>query len=107
MINASPEAFDGSVAMRQFLLAVVMLGTAAGAQAADMPDFLHGSLPASTPTRNWDGWYAGGQGGESWTNTDYSNTTVALTNNMYRSTQLATPVSQINVLGKANAQGAG
>jgi outer membrane immunogenic protein len=107
MINASPEAFDGSVAMRQFLLAAVMLGTAAGAQAADMPDFLHGSLPASTPTRNWDGWYAGGQGGESWTNTDYSNTTVALTNNMYRSTQLATPVSQINVLGKANAQGAG
>ena len=30
--------------MRRFLLAAMMFGTAAGAQAADMPDFLHGSL---------------------------------------------------------------
>ena len=44
------RAFDGSVAMRRFLLAAMMFGTAAGAQAADMPDFLHGSLLPSGPS---------------------------------------------------------
>jgi outer membrane immunogenic protein len=50
--------------MRRFLLAVMMFGTAAGAQAADMPDFLHGSLLPSgpSPTVNWQGFYVGGQG---------------------------------------------
>ena len=48
--------------MRRFLLAAMMFGAAAGAQAADMPDFLRGSAcPRPAPTRNWDGWYAGGQ----------------------------------------------
>src|SRR5450756_404835 len=48
--------------MRRFLLAAAVFGLACGAQAADMPDFLRGSLPASSaPTRNWDGWYAGGE----------------------------------------------
>jgi outer membrane immunogenic protein len=107
MINASPEAFDGSVAMRRLLLAVLMFGTAAGAQAADMPDFLRGSLPDSnTPTRNWDGWYAGGQVGESWENTDYGNSIVSMTNSLFRSTTLAGPASQFNVLGRVNGQSA-
>jgi outer membrane immunogenic protein len=101
------RVFDGSVAMRGFLLAVVMFGTAAGAQAADMPDFLHGSLPASTPTRNWDGWYAGGQASESWSNTDYGSSIVSLTNNLFRNTTLQDPASQLNVLGRVNAQSAG
>ena len=49
--------------MRRFLLAAVMFGAVSGAQAADLPDFpvLRGSQGLSTPTRNWDGWYAGGQ----------------------------------------------
>ena len=52
------------VAMRRLLLAAAMAVTAASAQAADMPDFLRGSLPAiSAPVRNWDGWYVGGQVG--------------------------------------------
>ena len=52
--------------MRRFLLAAMMFGAVTGAQAADMPDFLRGSLPASSaPTRNWDGWYVGGQVGPS------------------------------------------
>jgi len=47
--------------MRRFLLAAMMFGAAAGAHAADMPDYLRGSLPGeTTPSRNWDGWYAGG-----------------------------------------------
>jgi outer membrane immunogenic protein len=41
---------------------VMMFGTAAGAQAADMPDFLRGSLLPSgpSPTVNWQGFYVGG-----------------------------------------------
>src|SRR6185437_14891418 len=99
------RVFDRSVAMRRFLLAAVMFGMAAGAQAADMPDFLRGTLPASNaPTRNWDGWYAGGQAGESWVNTDYRNTASAQTNNLFRGTTLAGPASELNVLGKVNEQ---
>jgi opacity protein-like surface antigen len=91
--------------MRRLLLAAVMLGAAAGAQAADMPDFLRGTLPASsTPTRNWDGWYAGGQVGYSWANTDYGRTVVAMTNDLFRSTTLQDPVSQLTLLGRVNGQ---
>src|SRR5260370_7952860 len=53
------RVFDGAFAMRRLLLAVVMFGALSGAHAADMPDFLRRSLPASSaPTRNWHGWYA-------------------------------------------------
>lgn len=94
--------------MRRFFLAAVMLAVATGAQAADMPDFLRGSLPASNaPTRNWDGWYAGGQVGESWANTNYSRTAVTQTNDLFRDTTLAGPASELNVLGKVNEQSLG
>jgi outer membrane immunogenic protein len=50
--------------MRRLLLAAVMFGAASCAQAADMPDFLRGSLPsAPAPTVNWRGFYVGAQGG--------------------------------------------
>jgi outer membrane immunogenic protein len=50
--------------MRRFLLAAVMFGAASCAQAADMPDYLRGSLPGgSAPIVNWRGFYLGGQGG--------------------------------------------
>jgi outer membrane immunogenic protein len=50
--------------MRRVLLAIAMLGMAASAQAADMPeDFLRGSFSGSAPTVNWRGFYAGGQYG--------------------------------------------
>jgi opacity protein-like surface antigen len=94
--------------MRRFFLAAVMFAVVTGAQAADMPDFLRGSLPASnTPTRNWDGWYAGGQVGESWANTNYSRTAVTQTNDLFRGTTLAGPASELNVLGKVNEQSLG
>ena len=49
--------------MRRFLLAAAMFGAASCAQAADMPDFLRGSLPGSpAPRTNWQGYYIGGQG---------------------------------------------
>ena len=49
--------------MRRLLLAAVMFGAASCAQAADMPDFLRGSLPAGPTTVNWRGFYVGAQGG--------------------------------------------
>jgi opacity protein-like surface antigen len=49
--------------MRRLLLAAMMFGAASGAQAADMPDFLRGSLPAGPSTVNWRGFYVGAQGG--------------------------------------------
>ena len=49
--------------MRRFLLAAVMFGTVSCAQAADMPDYLRGSLPAGPATVNWRGFYLGGQAG--------------------------------------------
>jgi opacity protein-like surface antigen len=94
--------------MRKFLLAAVMVGAAASVQAADMPDFLRGTLPASSaPVRNWDGWYAGGQVGNSWTNTDYGKTVVSMTNDLFRSTSLQDPVSQFTLLGRANGRSPG
>ena len=49
--------------MRGFFLVAMVLGAASGAQAADMPDFLRGSLPGGpAPTVNWTGFYVGGQG---------------------------------------------
>ena len=94
--------------MRRFFLAAVMFGMAAGAQAADMPDFLRGTLPASSaPTRNWDGWYVGGQVGQSWTNTDYGRTATTQTSDLFRSTSLAGPASELNVFGKVNGQSSG
>jgi opacity protein-like surface antigen len=94
--------------MRRFLLVVAMFGAASGAQAADMPDFLRGTLPASSaPTRNWEGWYAGGQVGKSWTNTDYSRTAITQTNDLFRNTSLAGPASELNVFGKVNGQSSG
>ena len=49
--------------MRRLLLAAVMLGTACGAQAADMPDFLRGGFTAPVARTNWQGFYVGGQAG--------------------------------------------
>jgi opacity protein-like surface antigen len=50
--------------MRRLTLAAAVFGAASGAQAADMPDFLRGSLSASpAPRVNWQGYYIGGQGG--------------------------------------------
>jgi outer membrane immunogenic protein len=53
--------------MRRFLLAAVMFGAAAGAQAADLSDLpiLRGAFTDGLTTTkvNWQGYYIGGQGG--------------------------------------------
>src|SRR3954471_22591257 len=55
----------GGVLMRRHLFIAVTLGAISGAQAADMPDNLRGSIPPSlgTSSVNWQGYYIGGQGG--------------------------------------------
>src|SRR4051812_31440936 len=60
--------------MRRVLLAAVILGTAAAAQAADMPDFLRGSLvPAVAARPNWQGFYVGGQASYGAADMDFTN----------------------------------
>ncbi len=50
--------------MRRFVLAAAMFTTVSCAQAADMPDFLRGSVTNDVvPTINWRGFYVGGQAG--------------------------------------------
>ena len=74
MIGLKFRVSDGSVAMRRFLLAAVMFGTASSAQAADMPDFLRGSLPSQpSPTVNWAGVYIGGQAAYGASDMDFTN----------------------------------
>jgi outer membrane immunogenic protein len=93
--------------MRRFLLAALMLGAASGAQAADMPDFLRGSFPAvqTSQTRNWSGWYAGGQVGYSSAHVDQSQSLTGITNFIYRNSVLEDPTSQLTTLANTNAQG--
>jgi opacity protein-like surface antigen len=94
--------------MRRFLLATMMFGAVTGAQAADMPDFLRGSLPASSaPTRNWDGWYAGGDVSYSAAAVDLSQSLVGLTNSIFRNSTLEQPTSELSALNKVNTQGTG
>ena len=94
--------------MRRFFLAAAMFAAATGAHAADMPDFLRGTLPASSaPTRNWDGWYAGGQVGYSTANVDYGSTVVSMTNNIFRNTTLEDATTGLTLLGRTNGQTTG
>jgi len=60
--------------MRRVLLAAVIVGTAGAAQAADMPDFLRGSLvPAVAARPNWQGVYVGGQASYGAADMDFTN----------------------------------
>jgi outer membrane immunogenic protein len=95
--------------MRGILMAALTFGAMSSAHAADMPDYLRGSsIPAEqTPTRNWDGWYAGGQVGYSSASMDFSQSLVGLTNFIYRDSVLEQPTSQLSALSKANLQGTG
>jgi opacity protein-like surface antigen len=74
-----------------------------------MPDFLRGSIPPSlsTASRNWDGWYVGGQVGYSSADMDFSHAPKTLTNFMLRNSVLQEPVSQWSLLSKNHAQATG
>lgn len=93
--------------MRRFLLAAAVFGLASGAQAADMPDFLRGSLSGVSSSRNWDGWYAGGQVGYTSANMDFSHSVKSLTNFMERNGVLQDPLAQWSLLSSNHAQATG
>jgi outer membrane immunogenic protein len=97
--------------MRRFLLAAMVFGAVSGAQAADLSDLpiLRGSFPGglSTATRNWDGWYAGGQFDYTTSDVDFSRSVVGLTNFIFRNSVLQIPTSQWSVLRKNHMQGTG
>jgi outer membrane immunogenic protein len=97
--------------MRGAVVAAVMLGAVSVAQAADMPDFgaLRGSFPGglTTSTRNWDGWYVGGQVDYTSAQADFSRSVVGLTNFIFRDTILQPAASEFGLLPKATTQGTG
>src|SRR4051794_21132938 len=109
MINAV-SGCDWSVAMRRFLLAAVILGAAASAQAADMPDFLRGSFTAPVARTNWQGFYVGGQAGYGSSDENFNGSTRSLTAALLANTLIenAMRVSQWNLgLGKNSARSSG
>jgi outer membrane immunogenic protein len=97
--------------MRRLVLATVMIGVAFGAQAADVPDLpiLRGSLaPAlSATSRNWDGWYVGGQVGYASSEMDFGHAVKSLTNFIERNSVLQAPLADWALLSKNHTQSAG
>lgn len=97
--------------MRRFLLAAMISGTVAGAQAADMPDFLRGSLqPDAAMTRvNWQGFYVGGQAAVGETDVDARGSTQGIAAGLLVNTAIeaAGDVSSWPVGGKVSVRGNG
>jgi outer membrane immunogenic protein len=97
--------------MRRLLLAVVMFGTAAGAQAADMPDFLRGSLLPSgpSPTVNWQGFYVGGQGAIGESDLNFTGSTQSVAAKLLSGLEMEQEqqVSSWPVMGKVSTRGTG
>jgi opacity protein-like surface antigen len=79
------------------------------AQAADMPDLpiLRGGLTEglSGARANWDGYYVGGQVGYETSDMDFSGAQRALTNYVFRNTEIQAPTSTWSVLNKQHVQG--
>jgi outer membrane immunogenic protein len=93
--------------MRRLLIAAATFGSVSAVQAADMPDFLRGSISAPAPTRNWDGWYVGGQASYSAVASDFSKSVTGLTNFIFRDSVLQQPTSEFGLLPKTTTQGTG
>jgi len=96
--------------MRRLLLAAVMFGAAAGAHAADMPDFLRGSSGAPVPTVNWRGFYVGGQYGYGSSDENFNGSTSNMISSLLADTLIENEmgVSQWNLgLGKQSARSTG
>jgi outer membrane immunogenic protein len=93
--------------MRRLLLAAVMVGAVSGAQAADMPDFLRGSIPGARVTRNWEGWYVGGQVDYTSSNIDLTHAPQTPTNFILRNTVIQAPVAQLGLFSAQHAQATG
>jgi outer membrane immunogenic protein len=96
--------------MRRLLLAAVMLGAVSGAQAADMPDFLRGTLPSSpSPRVNWQGFYFGGQAGIGESNMNFTGATRTVAANLLAGTEMEQQqqISSWPIMGKVSTRGTG
>ncbi len=97
--------------MRRFLLAAMMVGAVSGARAADLPDFLRGSLPGEpSPTVNWRGFYVGGQAGYGAADENFNGSTANMASALLANTLIenSLQVSQWNLgLGKDSARSSG
>jgi opacity protein-like surface antigen len=97
--------------MRRFVLAAMVFGAASGARAADLSDLpiLRGSFPGglSKATRNWDGWYVGGQADYSSSNIDLTHAPQTLTNFLLRNSVIQAPVAQLGLFSAQHTQSTG
>jgi opacity protein-like surface antigen len=96
--------------MRRLLLAAVMFGVVSGATAADMPDFLRGSIPAGpAPHVNWQGYYIGGQAGYGTSDMNFTGATKNVVASLLSNTALEASggVSSWPVGGKTSVHGDG
>src|ERR1700761_7798981 len=91
--------------MRGVLLAGVMFATVSCAHAADMPDFLRGSVGGYTPTTNWQGFYAGGQGAYGTSGENFNGSTTSMLNALIGNLTVSeTGIGQSNLqLGKVSS----
>jgi outer membrane immunogenic protein len=62
--------------MRRVLAVSAMLGMAASAHAADLPDYLRGSFTSAPPIVNWRGFYVGGQGAWAYSAQTFNGSTI-------------------------------
>jgi opacity protein-like surface antigen len=97
--------------MRRFWLVAAMVGAVSAAHAADMPDLpvLRGGFTdgLSTATRNWEGFYAGGQFGFATSEIDFSHAPKSMVNFLLRNSVLQAPVGGWAVLPKNHVQSTG
>lgn len=96
--------------MRRVLLAVAMFAISANAHAADMPDFLRGSLSDSySPPVNWRGFYVGGQVAYGVADMDFSNSGQDLLAKLLNNVDLQQQfnISQWPLGGTAHSRGSG
>jgi|SRR5579872_480470 len=95
--------------MRRVLLAVAILGMAASARAADMPDFLRGPIGVSASTVNWQGFYFGGQAGFGTSDATLNGSTRSIVENLLANTVLdpGGAISNLPLGGKVSAHGHG
>jgi outer membrane immunogenic protein len=96
--------------MRRVLLAMAMFGAVSCAQAADMPDYLRGSLTSSpSPTVNWAGVYIGGQAAHGAADMDFTNSGQDLLAKLLNNVDLEQQfnISKWPLNGTAHASGSG
>ena len=97
--------------MRRLLLVAVMCGAASVAQAADMPDFLRGSVTEglSASAVNWQGFYVGGHAAYGTSNMNFTGSTGTVAARLMDGLEMeqVQRISEWPVMGKVSAHGYG